>query len=101
VRQLPKPVDRWTTRLPQRKENRVTRFQPTVESLTASLEWHARVTTELQSRVTEAQKYIRGRINDPQLERILNGAAPEEEHDGFDHCQGCQAAYQSREGAIG
>jgi hypothetical protein len=24
----------------------------------------------------------------------------DDEHDGFDHCQGCQAAYQSREGAI-
>jgi hypothetical protein len=71
------------------------RFEPTIESLTASLEWHARITLELQSRVTEAQKYIRGRVNDPQLERILHGAAPEEEHDGFDHCPGCQAQFQA------
>jgi hypothetical protein len=51
----------------------VSRFDPTNEELRASLAWHAKVTVELQGRVLEAQKYVRGNRFDPKLIAILDG----------------------------
>lgn len=49
------------------------RFEPGIESLRRSLAWHANVTTELQHRLVEAQKYVRTHSGDPKLMAILAG----------------------------
>ena len=52
------------------------RFDPTNESLRASLAWHSEITLRLQQRVLEAQKYVKAHSGDPKLLAILDGDEP-------------------------
>lgn len=48
-------------------------FDPDNERLRRSLAWHSQVTTKLQARLLEAQKYVREHTGDPKLLAILEG----------------------------
>ena len=50
------------------------RFKPDDDDLRGMLAWHADITTELQRRLLNAQVYLRGHRNDPELMAILNGS---------------------------
>jgi hypothetical protein len=49
------------------------RFKPDDDDLRGMLAWQTAVMTELQRRVLDAQAYVRGHRNDPELMAILNG----------------------------
>lgn len=50
----------------------MSRFDGNADSLRRSLAWHATVTTEMQRRLVEAEKYVRTHSGDPRLLAILS-----------------------------
>lgn len=55
------------------------RFKPNDDDLRGMLAWHAELTTELQRRLHDAQVYVRGHRNDPELMAILTGNDKQDE----------------------
>lgn len=48
-------------------------MNPDLFRLQTALEWHAKITVELQTRIVDARRYVNKHNGDPELLRILAG----------------------------